>query len=60
MRDEIHLQSSVCVSMARVLDEPADLRQLVQASSGAALDLCGPRICGGLTGVCLTGLVTLL
>lgn len=40
--NEIYLESSVSVSMARLLDEAADFRQLIQTSSRAGLDLSCP------------------
>jgi len=39
VRNEIYLQTSVSISMSRVLDEPTDLRQLIQASARATLNL---------------------
>mmetsp|Transcript_115030 Transcript_115030/g.245695 ORF Transcript_115030/g.245695 Transcript_115030/m.245695 type:complete len:384 (-) Transcript_115030:129-1280(-) len=42
MGNEVDLQPSIGVSVARLLHEPAHLRQLIQASARAALHLCGP------------------
>lgn len=39
---EIHLQTSIRVSVPRILHEAFDLRQLVQASAGASLHLGRP------------------
>eukprot|EP00437_Effrenium_voratum_P025819 CAMPEP_0181396810 /NCGR_PEP_ID=MMETSP1110-20121109/113_1 /TAXON_ID=174948 /ORGANISM="Symbiodinium sp., Strain CCMP421" /LENGTH=214 /DNA_ID=CAMNT_0023518533 /DNA_START=265 /DNA_END=905 /DNA_ORIENTATION=- len=42
VRDEVHLQAHVGVSMPGLFDEAPSLRQLVQASARAALDLRTP------------------
>lgn len=44
VRDEIYFQSSVSVSVAGLFDESPSLRQLVQASAGAALNFSTPSL----------------
>lgn len=47
MRDEVHLQPNVGISVAGLLDEAPCLRELIQASAGAALDFSAPSSSDG-------------